>query len=519
MGVMRVLRVGLMAAVGITLMGAVVPVGEIPANTVMLSEMMRELSSRPGFTEAFLLEVEGAGGRKKSGAAHFTPALVDELRGIILGREWQKLDRFPGWTMGAVTPTVRVVGHVAGKDSKVDELATAGGAPAASAAAGGQASRTSVEAYVDLGAYKLGQPGDVSLDASAVGPGFVESDYVSALGDGVTRGDGPHPELAQMHAESQRLADLLNRLSLNGVADAAPFTVSLAGQRFTTPEELMAGLAESGHTVEVSDSRFFANFGHLHLRGQDVMMPFWINTLTVVPHPDSERGRPLLVPVSHAEYEWQVRGPKVNAAISFYFGIDGKAQFRTMDQLDQKWVMNRHAHEYRGADAIEVTRLAGAVARTYARLHEAYPAIPFGGYYGFGVCQDVVAAIEQKMTGKTTLFPNTADEVFFTNPKDAEVNALIRALPKDRAGQPPELERVFGSLPVRSSDAELGSVTIPGLGADLVAVHRAWMLGESERVGERRRMRNWLYGLGAVLALGVVLQVWRTRSSRGKRSR
>ena len=45
------------------------------------------------------------------------------------------------------------------------------------------------------------------------------------------------------------------------------------------------------------------------------------------------------MPVSHAEYEWKIRGPKVNADVSWYFGIDGKSEFRTMDTLDQAWVL------------------------------------------------------------------------------------------------------------------------------------------------------------------------------------
>jgi hypothetical protein len=219
----------------------------------------------------------------------------------------------------------------------------------------------------------------------------------------------------------------------------------------------------------------------------------------------------LLVPVSHAEYEWHIRGPQLNADVSFYFGIDGKAEFRTMDQLDQAWVMKRDAHTYSGADAVEVTRLTGAMVRTYARLHQKHPKIPFGGYYAFGVCQDVVAAIEMKMTGRTTLFPNTADAIFFNDPRDAEINALIKRLPKDRDGRPPDVERIFGSLPVGGSDAELRAVSIPGLGADLVAVHDAWSNGTLERVGDRRRVRNLLYGLGALLTLGVLWMVRRTR--------
>jgi len=214
------------------------------------------------------------------------------------------------------------------------------------------------------------------------------------------------------------------------------------------------------------------------------------------------------VPVSHAEYEWHIRGPRLNADVSFYFGIDGKAQFRTMDEQDQQWVMKRDAHTYTGADAIEVTRLAGLVLQAYMRLHKAHPAIPFSGYYAFGVCQDVVAAIELKMTGKATLFPNTADNRMFIDPRDAEVNGLIRRLPKDRDGTPPDVERVFASLPVGSSEAELAKVTVPGLGADMVAVHAAWTAGTLERTESplHRRLRLIGLTLAAIIAIGLV---WR----------
>jgi hypothetical protein len=201
----------------------------------------------------------------------------------------------------------------------------------------------------------------------------------------------------------------------------------------------------------------------------------------------------------------------VNAVVSFYFGIDGKAEWRTMDQLDQEWVMNRHAHEYRGADAVEVTRLTGLMVKTYLHEHAARPSLPFGGYYALGVCQDVVAAIELKMTGKTTLFPNTADGALFDDARDAEINGLIKGIPKDRDGRPPQVSRIFGSLPV--GEKELNRVTIPGLGADLVAVHAAWTDGTLQRT--RPRWRVWLErGLmagGALLALGVGLALWRRR--------
>ncbi len=480
------------------------PTDPMPPNTVPLSQMMRELSAQPGFTEAFLAQVQG-GAKKKSGAALLTPALVHHLRDLILGRNWQALDRFPGWTMAEINPTVRVVGHFAGKDQKVGDMATAGGRPATDAA-------KSALALIDLGDYGPDNQGTADLDTPSTDPGFDEKALVSVIGDGVTRGDGPNPQLAPLHAESQRLADVLNRLSLNE-AGGPQFQARIGNHVVSSPDQWIAAMLAAGHTVELADARYFANFGHLHYKGQDVMMPFYVNSQIIVPGTH----RPLLVPVAHAEYEWRIFSPgktgppKLTAAISFYFGIDGKCEFRTMDQLDQAWVLVRHAHVYRGADAIEVTRLSGAMVRAYMRLHAAHPSIPFGGYYAFGVCQDVIAAIELKLTGKATLFPNTADERFFNDPRDAEINDLIKRLPKDRAGRPPQVERIFASLPVGESDRDLATVSIPGLGAELIAVHDAWTDGTLARAHPRWWRWAILGSAALILFAGVRLAGSRQR--------
>jgi len=494
------------------------PEEPMPPNTVLLSGMMRELSATPGFTDAMLAELDKDG---KKGPALLTPSLLKRLRELILGRDWQGLDRFPGWTMREINPTVRVIGGVVAKDKDVDGLAARHPGAAAilpgsansskPAASAGAAKAGGLEAFIDLGSYSPEKSETVDLDVPSRLPGFSVSENVSELGRDVVRGDGANSALAPMHPESQRLADVLNRLSMNGLAEEyAPMKVTLAGRAAGTPEELVQALIESGHTVVVADARYFANFGHFHYKGQDVMMPFWVNSQIAVPRTGRGffgRDRPLLLPVSHAEYEWRVRGPKVNADVSWYFGIDGKAEFRTMDTLDQAWVLGRHAHEYTGDDAVEVTRLMGKMTVAYMHEHRARPALPFGGYYALGVCQDAVAAIEKKMTGSTTLFPNTADTALFDDPRDAEVNALLAAIPKDRDGTPPPPERIFGSLPT----VDLKAITIPGLAADLEAVQTAWREGELERTPTWiRKMTGRAVGVAALgLLLGIV--VWRRR--------
>jgi hypothetical protein len=472
----------------------VVPETPMPPNTILLSQMMRELSATPGFTDALLAQLDRRG---KHGPALMTPRLIKRLRELILGNDWQGLDRFPGWTMQEVNPAVGVINKVVTKHPETP-VGTPSGAPTEAWPSG--ADKGLIAEYLDLGSYSPEKAETVSLDKPSTLPGLSTTELVTELGAGVVRGDVANPQLAPMHPDSQRLADVLNRLGLNALEGAATVTAEVDGKTATTPQALIQALMATGHSVVVYDSRYFANFGHFHFKAQDVMMPFYVNSQIAIPGTN----RSLLVPVSHAEYEWEIRGPKVNADVSFYFGIDGKAEFRTMDTLDQAWVLGRHAHEYRDADAVEVTRLVGKMLIAYVHQHLKRPDLPFGGYYPLGVCQDGVAAIERKMTGHDTLFPNTTEAALWDDPRDAEINEMMIAIPKDRNGVAPTPERIFGSLPV--TDFKL--ITIPGMTADLDVVYAAWQDGSLERTRSwMEKMKLRLVGAAALLVLvGIVVR-------------
>ncbi len=487
------------------------PTTPMPPNTTLLSQMMRQLSAQPGFTDALIHQLDTGG---KKGPALLTPKLLTELRNRILGKDWSGLDRFPGWTMREINPTVRVVGHFAGKDQKLEAASEVHpGSPISASQA-----QTAAQ-YLDLGPYALDKAETVALDKPSTLPPFSTDSIVTKLGDDITRGDGPNG-LAPEHADSQRLADVLNRLAANQLDGAQPFAVSLANipspakppskadravwhELFpdshslsaSTPGQLITLLQQTGHTVTVNDARYFANFAHLHYKGDDVMAPFWINTGITVPH---SHGRPLLVPVSHAELEWHIHGPHINADISYYFGIDGKSEWRTMDTLDQTWVLKRNAHAYTGNQAVEATRLASLLTVAYMHLHDKHPALPFGGYYALGVCQDGVSAIEHALTGAVTLYPNTADESFFNDSRDSEINTLFRIIPKDRDGHAPGPERIFGSLPVTPAPGPepFAAITIPGLAADLNVTYAACQQG---KLDGQHDWRVYIFGAVAIV--------------------
>ncbi|WP_263380586.1 hypothetical protein [Granulicella paludicola] len=498
------------------------PETPMPPNTTLLSQMMRQLSSQPGFTDALIHQLDSGG---KKGPALLTPKLLTELRNRILGKDWSGLDRFPGWTMREINPTVRVVGHFAGKDQKLEAAsAVHPGTPISAAQA-----QTAAQ-YLDLGPYSLDKAETVALDTPSTLPPFTTDGIVTKIGNDIIRGDGPNA-LAPEHADSQRLADILNRLAANQLQGAQTFAVSVAhvppaatpaskadravfhelfpdskSLSASTPDQLITLLQQTGHTVTVNDARYFANFAHLHYKGDDVMAPFWINTGLKVP---DSHGRPLLVPVSHAELEWHIHGPHLNADISYYFGIDGKSEWRTMDTLDQAWVLKRDAHAYTGKQAVEATRLASLLTIAYMHLHQKHPALPFGGYYALGVCQDGVSAIEHALTGTTTLYPNTADESFFTDSRDAEINSLFRIIPKDRDGHAPGPERIFGSLPVPAAKGAepFAAITIPGLSADLNATYTAWQQGKLEGQHDWRVYIFWAVAIVLAMLAAVVSSV------------
>ncbi len=459
----------------------------MPPNTVMLSQTMRELSAEPGFTEALLQQIDKG---QKNGAV-LTPKLFYLFRSIVLGKDWRGLDRFPGWTIHQVTQTVDLGESLL----KKQEAAPMGDV-----------------LKVQLGLYALDKAETISLDQPSTLPGFTTNGLVEKVSETVVRGDAPDPQLAPMHAESARLAEVLNRLSLNGFRpdgkDTAPFKAELSGHTASTPEQIVQALTASGHTVTVADARYFANFGHFHYKAQDVQMPFWLDTGLRVPREHWwQKSRKFLIPVAHAEYEWIVSGPKINADVTFYFGIDGRAEFRTNDQLNQPWVMKRFAHQYQGADAVEVTRLTGSLLRAYAYLHTAHPQLPFGGYYTLGVCQDVVAAIEQKMTGRSTMYPDTAQTELFRDQPDDEVYRLMSAIPKDTEGKVPAPERIFGSLPT----TEYARLTIPGLREDVQRTYSAWQAGQLESEHSYARRTFTLVGVVAASLLVIYLQRTRRR--------
>lgn len=420
----------------------------------LFSTVMQRVSVQPEFRERVL---EGIREVPKVGE-FLSPDLVERLRVLILGKEWQRIDHFPALTVAALNKSVGAAVRVAGKSTTPLQPTD----------------------LLDTAEYPLGQADTIDLDHPATVPNYADDPATARrdLGFNLTMGDGPDPALASMHAASRQLAAVLNRLAMNDALQPQAIA-TLDGKRFTDGSALIQQLAESGHQASITDDVYFANFGHLHDGAREVMMPFWIDTQIAVP----ASRRSLLLPVSHSEQELHIRGPKWNADVSFYYGIDGKAQFRTMDSLNQSWVMHRVLFSYANASQrASVLQLLSAAVRVYYHTRMAHPELPFGGYYRLGVCQDVSAAVESELQGKTILFPITHDPAYFpqsesADPRDRAFLAAFVSIPSDRGSGLPPINRVLGALPTLHYD----EVLIPGLAADLKRVEVASRLGLLQR--------------------------------------
>ena len=211
---------------------ATVPAQQQVQMAELFSSFMQKYSETPAFREK-VLDVSRS--VPKVGEL-LTPDMVRDLRALILGKHWQRVDRFPGFTIGTLNHSVALTMHVAGTASKP----------------------LTVAALVDVGAYAPGKAGMVDLDQAAAGPSYEQDPQtaVTQLAPGIVMGDGPDPALAPMHAQSLRLAEALNRLALN-VSGKPQFTVRLRAASYTDAGALIKALAASGEQVQVDDDLYF----------------------------------------------------------------------------------------------------------------------------------------------------------------------------------------------------------------------------------------------------------------------
>lgn len=264
--------------------------------------------------------------------------------------------------------------------------------------------------------------------------------YLKPIGHGLLYGDETLFGAGAPWSDSKAVAEALNYLGDNDPAAPAGFIVD--GGRFATVDGWLGSLLASGHTVEVDDVRLYANFGDLRLDAggvrRDIATPTLIDTGIVLPS-----GRRLVSPVTHSELDIKIHGPRVNAVLAFYFGIDGRAAFRAQDTTNQSWVGGRIVRSWSGADSAKLLARASWVSRELAAKAKAF-GLAMGGYGPLGDCNDADAFI----TGETP-FGMLREPRFYSG--NSELDRLSRSLPYDLSSTP-DPKRVWDSRPFERAE-------------------------------------------------------------------
>lgn len=380
----------------------------------------------------------------QSGAApvSLSPEQHSQLSGMVQAafagdpQALAALNQFPGWNVPALGQALEA------------ELAAIGTEPGAAPAP------TSVTE--PLGIPVADQRGPVST--------------LRPLGYGLWRGTAYDPAKSERYADSKRLAEVLNRLSLNGTG-----WVTYGDQRVRTPRGVLAMLAADGHMVEAYDHRSIANFMALYYQApgsselREVAAALWLDTQ--VPVPGTERT--LLVPATHSEVVFTVRGPVVNADVAFFLGSDNEATFRPTASARPSWTGTKVLRRFKGDEALRAASAAAWVRRNMERLtaRRRLGELRTGAYGQLGVCNDATALVEAKMGLEATHWPLVRlPEVWRRG--TGMTGRISDRVPYDTdPAQGPDVERVLQSIPWEV-DA-VPTHVFPALAADVQAVAAA----------------------------------------------
>ncbi len=191
-------------------------------------------------------------------------------------------------------------------------------------------------------------------------------------------------------AQSERLAQILTAWA----ADPAQDTESLA---------LMGLFGRKGHSVEVIRNHTLADFIALAdervTPARPIRLPLWVDTGIPL-----EGGRTLDFPVMHSEHIWRIRGPQVNARVSFYLGTEGVGYF-PKTAARPTWAGERvmarftNVSEAQIVTIKQITRESALYLRETRLRSEQQGGLGADGYGILGICNDSTRAVARTLPG------------------------------------------------------------------------------------------------------------------------
>jgi hypothetical protein len=241
---------------------------------------------------------------------------------------------------------------------------------------------------------------------------------------------------------AQDFADVLNNLALENGS-----SVVNGDQTYSTIGEVIDALYASGHTIEVSNTRYFANFLGLWYKGRAVRAAAWLDTGI-----DIGNGETFALPSPHTHHNFHVRGPLINVDIMYYMGVSNGTSFRAVSDIRPLWSGGRDLVTYDSAtgDAPKIKEIFELAGQLRKRWEAEGRGLPASGYGILGVCNDSTAVLELGIEEQVTIYPLVRQEPAAED--TSRLANLLRGLPNDLDDADPAdaAERIRNTLPFDS---------------------------------------------------------------------
>lgn len=225
--------------------------------------------------------------------------------------------------------------------------------------------------------------------------------------------------------KNRLLSVLLNKLAANyykkvkGESDIFSVQMSENDKEITTPWELVQGLIDSGHEIEMVPATSITTFGtslsELQQDGSWTNIPLACFLESGYEDADG-RMAPAFMP--HSGLSMEISGPLIGSradgtpckcCIQHYISIDGFCGWQSNHNVDVPWLQAVESCGTRvtGKNAVRAARLAGLYANVLNGIATEM-GLPHGGYGLTAVCNDSAAVLEECLYGMSTIYPMTS---------------------------------------------------------------------------------------------------------------
>jgi hypothetical protein len=216
-------------------------------------------------------------------------------------------------------------------------------------------------------------------------------------------------------------AVLLTKLSYNYQRrirdeDDDYFIVRMNGIDCTFPDEFLAAMCDSGHSIEVCPRSTITTFGMAACVKEadgswtNIPIAFFFRTGY-----ESRRQRPAYYHALHGGMDLNIKGPLVGVDertglshkcdIQFYMAIEGMCGWHSNHNVDVPWLeVVSTTRVYEQEEALAAVRMSGILACAFNQIGTEMD-LPFGGYGVLGVCNDTAAIIDFAVRGETNMYP------------------------------------------------------------------------------------------------------------------